>query len=335
MARLFIDGFNSGDASAWDTRAATNFPANRAGFGPYCAYSDATGRYLQKNFGTKTELYGKCRWEPTSSYSGATLMSFQFLSGGSIIAGIHVSTLPYAPRFYTGTAEGASSNTLRATADVSVVVGRVYLLEFYIKPKTDGTGRFTLKLDGITVIDWTGVTSGGAESVDSFRVFPTTTNYATFYVGDVVLDDSAWIGNTRIGYKLVNGAGEYTEMTPSGAASNFQNVDEVPPSALDFNWSNTDEQKDMYTLDTLQVGTGAFSVNSIKSVQVQATAKYAGSPTPTVLKTGVRIGSTDDWKGTATPGVSSGPVSNIWETNPATSNPWATTDDFQAGVKVT
>ena len=35
--------------------------------------------------------------------------------------------------------------------------GRVYFFEFWLYPKGGGTGRFVLKIDGLVVIDWTGI----------------------------------------------------------------------------------------------------------------------------------------------------------------------------------
>lgn len=331
MARLFIDGFCSGDASLWDfCYSSITFPADRGGFGPYCAYLNGSLAQLYKNFGSKTAIYAKFRMEIKTGSASAKTLSLH-ASSSQIACLAFPTDSPIG--FYTGTSEWVSSDTLRASSVNNLVANRVYLVEFYYLPRTDSSGGFALRIDGQPEINWTGITSASGTSVDTICL---GNNQAAsshqMYFGEVVIDDSNWIGNTRIGYRLINGAGNYAQFTGVPGA-NYANVDEVPANDLDFNWVNSVDQIDSFTLDSLQTGSYGGVANSIKSVAVQVRHKYTGSPTPTKMRPFLRIGGTDS-PGTAV-ACPTTPISSqsIWEVRPDNSQPFATTDDPEIGYK--
>lgn len=332
MARIFIDGFNSGDSSAWDAGSMSAYPADRSGFGPYCASKGNGAAYVDKFFSSKSAIYFKMRYE-SQIYGHDTYPVISFFSGAAMIAVLR--QLPTSMLLCFATTSGAgSSGTVRATSINAVSPSKVYLLEFYFYPLTSDSGRFVLKIDGTTWIDWTGVTSAGAESVDQIRIglFSPASQYPYFYFSDVVIDDADWIGNTRVGYKQISGAGNAAQWTPS-IGDNYTCVDEQTPSDVDLVASNTNDQQDMHEVGSLQVGSAGYSVNSIKSVQVQAVFNKTGTPTPTSLALGVRTSDTDDFKGSHAPEVSMAGATEIWDENPVTETAWDTEDVFEIGYK--
>lgn len=89
-------------------------------------------------------------------------------------------------------------------------------------------------------------------------------DYSDLWICDGNSPNNDFAGDIRIGQKLVNGAGNYTQWTPS-AGSNYQNVDD---SSMDndttYNSDATVGHKDSYTL------AAASATGTIKAVSIVA-----------------------------------------------------------------
>lgn len=331
MARIFVDSFQ-GDGNVWDF-CNTVIVQNRAGFGEYCTYIGVT-TFAQKIFPTTyPSLYFKWRVEPEKfSNSGSLYSQFGLMNGATNLGYLSLANGSGYYGWYSG---GFSAGTLRATSSIPVIIGRVHLIELYVLPHTSA-GTVILKIDGQVAINFTnGITSSSATEIKTVYFGGTAlqAGYSYAWVGDVVIDDASWIGPSRVGYRTVSGVGNYTQFTPIGLASNFQNVDEKPVSVADYNYTNTSNYIDSFTLGTLQTGNQGWIPAAVKSFSVNTKIRKTGSPTPTRITPFIRSVSVDDVKGSTIATDALIPANAIWETNPATSASWALTDNPEIGYK--
>jgi len=223
---------------------------------------------------------------------------------------------------------GTGSGTLLATGAIAVNVATPILIEVHYKPHNT-EGVFQVKVGGILDIDFTGDTTDGATATDGIRVGGDGTYYSSCWFDNVVVDNAAWPGNTKIQAIKPAGAGNSTQWIPS-AGDNYACVDEVPPSETDFIVTNALDHLDLYAAGDL-VGT----IGSVKCVQLQALAKAEGSPTPHNLRLAVGTNGANYFSGDKAVPSSSAQLSNLWEANPATAVPWqeAEVNAMEIGVK--
>jgi hypothetical protein len=196
----------------------------------------------------------------------------------------------------------------------------VHLVEVYYKI-SDTVGTITVKLDGVEVMDFDGDTNySGTARFDAVYFGQTDDGYVSGYVDDVVFDDSTWPGDTRIQAIKATGDVTTTEWTPSTGA-NWNCIDETPASSSDYVTVNANDKIDLYTLANL-VG----NISSVVCVQVQASAKYEGSPTPTKLALVARSGGTNYTSSDITMTTALTEYVNLWTQNPDGPAAWDETN---------
>src|SRR3990172_7953604 len=137
----------------------------------------------------------------------------------------------------------------------------------------------------------------------------------TQYYDDIVFDDAAYPGNTKIAGLIPNGAGFSSQWDPS-AGLNYQCVDELPPSDADFVSTNVVNEVDTYALSDLP-----SEAATIKCVQVHCRARKEGSATPQNINLAVRTTGGDAYSADQALESSFKPHINHWENNPGTSSP--------------
>lgn len=190
MATIFSDDFESGDLSAWTgsaDAAVTAAPAVGMS-GSWCGFvgsSVGSGGYIYKTITALTELWFSLKvrtdfnWTQGiawSTKSGATTqIRCLVLDTGAI-------------RIDLGTV-----NIVNSAAAV-ISTNTVHLMEVYIKI-ADAGGRVVVKVDGVTVIDFTGDTNNSGGNIDDFRIGEGAGVYAKYYVDNVILDNSTWPGS--------------------------------------------------------------------------------------------------------------------------------------------
>ena len=132
----------------------------------------------------------------------------------------------------------------------------------------NAAGVVQVRIDGVQVIDFSGDTQIGAD--DEIRVVlwgadPATGNYVCYgYYDDLAINspygirNNSWLGRGGIVGLLPDGAGNYTQLTPS-AGANWQCVDEVPP---DDDGTYVEDavvdQRDTYEMQDLPAVTPGF-----------------------------------------------------------------------------
>jgi hypothetical protein len=129
---------------------------------------------------------------------------------------------------------------------------------------------------------------------------------------------------------LPTGAGSSTQLTPTGSANNWQNVNEVPFNNATYNASSTVGQRDTYALSDLAANTTTiYGTQSVAHMQKKdsgtATAKIA-------LKSGASV----YYDTTQSLGSTPTAYTQLRETDPATSAAWTVgnANNLEAGMEV-
>ena len=324
MARVFIDGFEAGDLKLWDLVVGAWIVTGIAGMdGTYCLSCDSFGDYYaHKYVPAAPEYYLAFRYRGSSASYASSIC--YFFNGTTQLARLRRNPSSGFLEIRRGTGYG----TVLATGAIAVNVGTPFLIEVHYKPHNT-EGVFQVKVGGILDIDFAGDTTDGATAIDAIRLGGDGGYYASCWFDNVVVDDAAWPGNTKIQAIKPTGAGNSTQWTPS-AGANYACVDEVPPSESDFITTNTIGHLDLYAAGDL-----AGAIGSVKCIQVQALAKAEGSPSPHNLQLAVRTNGADYFSGDKAVPSSSTPLSNLWEANPDTEAPWqeAEVNAMEIGAK--
>ena len=325
MARGFIDGFEAGDLKLWNLVVGAYLSSGVAGMdGTYCLNCDGFGDYYtHKYLAVAPEYYLAFRYRGSAA-SYASSMCY-FFNGTTQLARLRRNPSSGFLEIRRGTSYG----TLLASGAIAVNVGTPVLIEVHYKPHNT-EGIFQVKVGGILDIDFTGDTTDGATAIDAIRLGGDGGYYSSCWFDNVVVDNAAWPGNTKIMAIVPTGAGASTQWAPS-AGSNFQCVDEIPADETDFVSTNTIGHLDTYAAADL---TG--SIENVKCVQVQALAVKEGAPTPLNLQLAVKSGATTYLSADkAIPATTSTALAALWEADPATEAPWEITavNDAEIGMK--
>jgi len=326
MAREFIDGFESGGLGLWNVTIAGGKPViiSTSGLdmdGSYCVdMNTGSSAYLQRGMVAASEKYFAFRYRPANSSAGILIWVYK---DATCIGHLRRYTVTGVVQAYVGT------SSLVASGTIPMSINTTHRIELYYKIADSG-GRIVVKINGVIDIDFTGDTKPGADTTMNSVYLGGVPAMAPYcYFDNLVIDDAAYPGNTRIQGIVPTGAGNLTQWTPS-AGSNWDCVEEVPPSDTDYVSINSVDQVDLYGMGSL-VG----SIGSIQCVQVQARCVKEGTPTPQNIQLAVRSGGTNYFSGNKAVPTVVGAVCNLWAVNPNTSNPWTQSgvDDMEAGIK--
>jgi hypothetical protein len=163
-----------------------------------------------------------------------------------------------------------------------------------------------------------GTGSSAIITCDDFYCFDSTGAFNNSLVGS----------DARILTKMPASAGNYTNWTPNGLGSNFQNAAVEPPSTSDYNANNTPGTKDSYITQSASLAVAPYLVLGRASLE----RDDAGPHTPGLF---VRSGSTDS-AGVTTPALSSSYAfyDAVFTVDPSTSTAWTGpgADNAQIGI---
>jgi hypothetical protein len=319
MARIFIDGFETGDSGCWDGNyGVITYPAAATGMsGSYCMttpWNSAYAAFLTKNVDATGTIFISFRILPTYNNPSYSPIIVRFLNSTTTLMDFVIDV---TSRLISMKRAGT---TTIATGTAVLTSGFNKHIEIKYVPHTSA-GIVQVKVNDILDIDFTGNTTPSATTADVIRFGNNNILGGLTYLDDIVLDDANWIGSSRIAPVLPTGAGNSTLWTPS-VGSNWENVDEVPPSDSDYNSTDGVDNLDLYTASNLP---GEAVV--VKSVQVSSRIYKEVSSTPQNVAMVVRTGGvdyfSDDIEVPDTVGVN---VNAIWETNPDTASAWTTSD---------
>lgn len=290
----------------------------------YCLDCNAATEYAGVAFTADDEMYTAFLYRPTTLDN---VCPISFWSGGTLIFSLRI--------FADGSINANAGGVLASSFTGLMTANATRFMEVYYK-LADSGGRISVKINGVVVqgLDFTGDTKPSTDATfDAIRfgsagVSTLTQGFA--YFDNIILDTTAWIGKTYIQGLAVTGAGATTQLTPS-AGNNYACVDEIPASATDYVYSNTNNHIDTYVAGDL---TG--TIGTIKSVSVNACAIKEGAATPTNLQLVTRPGSTDRVSADVAIPTSYAVLQAIWELNPDTSAAWveAEVNATEIGIKV-
>jgi len=331
MARIFIDGFESGDMSQWDAIYNTSIAGpSLPGSGQYylnMLSSGLVGR-ATKVIPDSAEYYVSFKYYTSEVLNGAYSAVCSFLGNGVQNINIKVVTGSICAYRYDTWVAGSPTYTIAAST--------WYLIEIYVKIADSG-GRVVIKVNGATVADYTGDTLySGSAIINSIRLgywdSVAINAYCACAFDDIVIDNANWIGNTRIVGIVPTGVGATTGWTPSTGA-NWETVNELPASDTDY-IKTSSSQTDTYQMGNI---TGA-TIASIKSVAVQTRNWRDGNGSYDRGQHIVRPASTDRLSASKTPifpTISPKVFQSIWELNPEDSQAWEEADvnSMEVGIK--
>jgi hypothetical protein len=220
-----------------------------------------------------------------------------------------------------------------------------YWVYLEVKYRTDAAnGDWEVRLNGITKASSGGISTRNGSVTGMDYVTIQTIGNAGGAPFNPVIDDwyiantsgavnSNFLGPLRVQYLSASGVGTYSEWTPSGAAPNFECVNDVTlNSDTDFVFSSTQGARDLYAMSDIVTG-GA----SIKGVQVLATVKkddvLARQFWPLIRSAAVDASGTA-WVNSLT--TSYVQYTGMFETDPNTGAAWTSgaVNGMQAGTQV-
>lgn len=281
MALVHCDGFDG--QMALVTGSQYTFPIGSSSFAVYGAgrlggsslmttiKDNANGWRLQRavpSAPTYTTGFAAITTSTTFDTSPCWLVTFGTGSTYPLV-------LWYSP--VSGTVSVSNGATVLGSAPITT--NSWHFFEVQATAAATAAGTATVRVDGTTVITATSVNWGGANWASiGLSVQNTATSnpsggaryagsfddwYITNPSGSV---NTGFLGDVRVVNIVPNAPGSATGMTPS-AGSNWQCVDEVPPSGSDYVSSPTPGTSDLYSMGDLPLGT-----TTVHGVQVNAYA---------------------------------------------------------------
>jgi len=231
--------------------------------------------------------------------------------------------------------------TLLGTTSGHTIDGNTW---YYIEIKatiSDTVGQITINVDEVerlsTMAD-KDTLNGSNAYVGGVKLGGVNGPTAIYYDDLYILDDSGtknndFLGDVRVDVLRPNGAGTYTDFTPS-AGSNYENVDEAfgPDDDTTYNDGSTVADQDSYALENLPAPAGT-TIYGVKS-QITVRKTDAGSRECKLL---TRAGTTDDLGDTIILSDSFTTHTKIFEDNPDDSADWEDADvnGMEVGVEIT
>ena len=134
---------------------------------------------------------------------------------------------------------------------VEVATGSIRVVNAYhhisIHLKTDSTLTIETKIDGISDIHYADSPIGGQLSFITFLMVASGGGQG-FYFDDIAIGSGGWLGDIRIEAIIPDSDTATAQWTPSTGSDNYAMVDEIPPNDSDFVYTETNSDRDVYTL---------------------------------------------------------------------------------------
>jgi hypothetical protein len=324
MALLFIDGFDAGDITAkWSVPAGTWSYTSSTRFGTGGAASSNGGGQTLRSITPSAQIFLGFAARVTN-FTSRTLFTLRGDSGATS----HISLTINTDGSLTLSRGGGT--TLSSPGTVNINVWHHYEISATV---ADAGGNVVVKVDGTTVINFTGDTKSGG----------TSTNIDTVVIGQdnsIIYDDlyicdntgsapyNTFLGDVRVNTVTPSAAGASTNFTPSSGA-NYTTVDELPYSATDYVTATAAGTRDTYTMSDLS---GSYTILAVQNNVVAKKADAGG----TAIKPALVSGGTVYYGANRTLTVNDGTASDLRIVDPATSAAWtlAGVNSLEAGMEI-
>jgi len=344
MARVFIDGFESGGTELWtteETMTAAAINTSTVNSGKYSVFiSDAneclTNLHSFSSIFADTiyfKFYYNCSY--WGLYRGAVCSIL------STIPDTHASLTIDDTGLFKFT-HGNAENTVIGIADTKIKKGEWNLIEGKIVVHSSA-GSVILRLNEQEVINETNVRTQSLSTATTIPGFCLGRQYGTSgqykqagYYDDIVLDTSTFPGPGKIYALTPNEKGNSEQWSPVGANLNYERINLIPHQWGSRITTNAVDQLDLYELADIFVYDKI--ITQVKSAQVQAVAAADGSPTPTSINLSLRTNATN-YHGSDQTVVGMPPDNSCffetWTLNPDTSAAWTETEinGMEIGVR--
>lgn len=232
-------------------------------------------------------------------------------------------------RLYRGT-----TNTSLAISDLALNLNTWYYLEVKINIADSG-GLFEARVNEQVWVTFTGDTKqtsvAGASRVILYGRAADNAIDDLYICDGTGSSNNDYLGDCRVDTIYPNGTGVYSNFTPQGSGTNWENVDEtLLDEDTSYNHSNTIDHKDSFAFTNLPAITG-----TIFGVQACLGARKDDAGVR-VVRPLTRIDGTDYEGGDQYLASSFLFARHLWEQNPDTSAAWtqADIDDAEFGYKI-
>ena len=258
MALIFVEGFEGKDMPLkWNGASPGFYTTGRFGTGVATGY----------NGGLATKYLFQ---ELAQAFIGyATLCTNTGASGfghGLVVLGDNGSTSHLSVRITTTSLTLCAGfyGSVIASYPASFVNNTWYYIEIWTQLATSG-GRCQVRLNGNLVIDYTGNTMNGGTNttVDAFLIGSNNSSVNDYFDDIYVCDatgtkNNTFLGDVRVQTLFPTAAGSSTQLTPTGSANNYANVNDVPDSTSTYNASTTVGNRDTYAMGDVLASTGTI-----------------------------------------------------------------------------
>jgi hypothetical protein len=329
MALLFMDGFDAIDVSqkwstvvgTWGSDAATRFSTGRA-------IRVGSPGVITRFFAASNEIYVGVGINAIASDGSATLVKLLGDSAATLHLNLRLSSLTQVT-LYTG------STLLGTYTHGSQIAGLWNYFEIGGTIATSG-GVATVKMNGTTIISYTGNTKGGGTATAFDAVGLSGNSYSGTSFDDLYVCDGTgsaphniFLGDTRVVTMSPNGAGASTQLTPD-SGSNYARVNELPYSAANNVSGTTPGQRDTYSLSDLPAG-----VANIFAVQNNVIAKKT-STGAIAVKPAVKSGANVYYGSASSVGTTDATISDLRIIDPNTSAAWTVSgvNALESGLEI-
>lgn len=332
MALLFMDGFDKGDfASKWATAGSNNAVTSNTRFGTGSAYYSTanSANNLSRNFtASATTIIGSA-FKMLTAPSGYPEKFLSLRGDAGVTEHLYLS-------YTSSTGIGLyRSTTLLGSATIAPLSWQYLEISATI---ADAGGTVTVKINGTTVISFTGDTKNAGTNttldrlvIGCFNSLTHTSAFDDLYIcNGTGSTNNTFLGDVRVQTLSPTGAGSSTQFAPTGGA-NYANVAETPDSTATYNSSTTVGERDTYVMSDLAAGTTA-----VLGVQDNLAAWKSDAGAGSV-KAALKVGSTVYYDTTIGLGTNVGSwYGAVREVNPATSTAWIPSDvnDIEFGAEV-
>lgn len=324
MAFLFADGADlygtaSNVSRKWSTSASLTIVAGRLGGG--AIRLDSAGSQVTKTIANTITIGVTFALNIQAANTGGSVRMLLLTDTGTCQVGLGTNASQQIILFRNTTAN------ILATSVESLSQGVWHQLE--LKVKIDNTvGTVELRLNGNTTPI---ITATGLDTQQTANAFVNDIRFTTdgngtpdFDIDDIIFwDDTGaaphnnFLGDARIETLQPTGAGNTTQWAVTGAASNFQAVDDTTPNDdTDYVSENVSGEKDTYA-----TGNVTGTVDTIYAVQTNLLMKKSDAGTADVQHV-VRSNAVDYLSAAKTPGTSYAYSTELWLTDPDTDVAW-------------
>lgn len=325
MGLLFWDGFDTGDAvRKWSFIDTSNTNVNnttQGRFGGGCLGTSAGQPQAYQNITAAATVITGVAFKMDSTFTMSGNNGVIVLRGDSG-ATVHLAIGNFSTSSTLSIKRG--DGTILATG--ATVPNGWHFLE--VKATiSDTTGTVTVRLDGVAYLTYNGDTknAGTNSTIDRVQYFGMGNNNGGV-LDDVYICDGTGsapfndlIGDVRIRTLLPTAAGASTQLTPTGVASNWDNVNDQPFSAATFNGSPTVGQRDTYAMSDTVTGD---TVLAVQACMVAFKSDAGVVSMKTALKSGATVYYGSSVVLATTPGST---FTTTYLTDPATSAAWTVT----------